>query len=139
MVKRFSMPKSVIAEKKDRTLLERIFLKDEAGRVAQAAANQARAMAEVIRREEMQQTAAADAIKLGIPPQPLESFILHDQSESIVTVGRFDGPNDPALADMWRILNNMQYQLYDKEGKPMGQKVRMFDVIVPMPVPRIRK
>ena len=41
-------------------------------------------------------------------PLNLEAFVLHTRSASLVTVGQFDGPDDPALHATKRILASVK-------------------------------
>jgi len=45
----------------------------------------------------------------------LEAFVLHTRNASIVTVGQFDGPTDPALLEAQRMLQRMTF-LSSKDG-----------------------
>ncbi|MBX9627587.1 MAG: hypothetical protein K2X82_27550, partial [Gemmataceae bacterium] len=40
---------------------------------------------------------------------PLEAFVLHTRTASLVTVGQFDGPSDPALLETQRLLEVMKF------------------------------
>jgi hypothetical protein len=65
----------------------------------------------------------ADALrKLGF-----EAYVLHTRMGSVVTVGGYDGPDDPRMRDVQRTLaSNVQ----------LGQNVQMLAEPMPMPVPR---
>ena len=72
-------------------------------------------------------------------PCPFEAFVLHTRTGSIVTVGQFDGPTDPALLEARRVLLGLTFNTSkDERGTammPMSQKL-LGDTIVPIPVPR---
>jgi hypothetical protein len=72
-------------------------------------------------------------------PCPFEAFVLHTRHGSMVTVGQYDGPNDPALLETRRIILSLKFNVSkDERGTLMtGQTQSLFgDTIVPIPVPR---
>ena len=46
----------------------------------------------------------------------LEAFVLHARTGSIVTVGQFDAPNDPALIQTQRLLSSIKFHVSRDEG-----------------------
>ena len=80
----------------------------------------------------------------GGQPLGLEAFVLHTRYASLVTVGQFDGPNDPALIEARRVLSSITFNVaQDQRGtKMVGTGQKLFGEegnqhsIVPMPVPR---
>lgn len=68
-------------------------------------------------------------------PAPLESFVLHHRTGSIVTVGQFDAPDDPELLKLQTTLRGMTFQVTDEKTR-MTNTERMFDSVSPFPVPR---
>jgi hypothetical protein len=69
----------------------------------------------------------------------LEAFVLLTRTSSIVTVGQFDGPTDPALIQTHKLLTSMQMKVTeDKTGtKPSTTTPKMFeDHLAPMPIPK---
>ena len=91
-----------------------------------AGAEQAEALAKALRDQRMK-------------PCPFEAFVLHTRIGSIVTVGQFDGPNDPALLETRRILTGLTFNTSkDERGTAItgtGQKL-FGDNILPIPVPK---
>jgi hypothetical protein len=78
----------------------------------------------------------------GGQPLHLEAFVLHTRSASIVTVGQFDGPNDPALMETRRILMGLTFNVSKDAGGGgmMGTSQKLFgDQILPMPIPQLPK
>jgi hypothetical protein len=75
----------------------------------------------------------------GGQPLNLEAFVLHTRNASIVTVGQFDGPDDPALLEMQRLLRGMTF-MSSKDGPAgaMNPKAEPFigPNFVPTPVPK---
>src|SRR5437899_1988534 len=71
--------------------------------------------AEVLKAGAEQAEALAKALRQmkgpGGQPLMLEAFVLHLRSGSIVTVGQFDGPYDPALIETQRILTGLTFNM----------------------------
>lgn len=63
------------------------------------------------------------------PRLGLETYVLHTRVSSIVTVGSFDGPNDPRLKDMQSKLAQLKLNLQS------GPQFRCFTTPMPMQVP----
>lgn len=82
----------------------------------------------------------AEALRaLALPGgQKLEAFVLHTRSASLVTVGQFDGPNDPELLALQRTLAALQVKVTeDKMGtRPVANAPALFERTMPMPIPR---
>lgn len=68
-------------------------------------------------------------------PAPLESFVLHHRTGSIVTVGQFDAADDPELLKLQTTLRGMTFQVMDEKTRTTTTE-RMFDSVSPFPVPR---
>ncbi|HET6575584.1 MAG TPA: hypothetical protein VFG68_18430 [Fimbriiglobus sp.] len=124
MVKRFVVPTQVQGKADDGTVFDKLFGQDDAARWLEVTATNARTLAQALRHEKMQ-------------PHPFEAFVLHYRTESLVTVGQFDGPDDPRLIDAWKGLSEMTFKLDYKDGRPAEMK-KMFDMVIPMQVPRTR-
>ncbi|MCE9566629.1 MAG: hypothetical protein K8U57_31790 [Planctomycetes bacterium] len=73
----------------------------------------------------------------GIPPGGFEAFVLHTRTASIVTVGQFDSPNDPALTQTKQMLTRMTLKASeDKDGfRPVGNAPELFGNMMPVPIP----
>jgi hypothetical protein len=124
MVKRFVVPTHVQGKTDDGTVFDKLFGKDDGARWLEITATNARTLAQALRNEEMK-------------PHPLEAFVLHYKTESLVTVGQFDGPEDPELIKAWQLLSTMTFKLDYKDGRPSEVK-KMYDAVIPMQVPRAR-
>jgi hypothetical protein len=61
-----------------------------------------------------------------------KSYVLHTRYNSIVTIGEFDGPNDPALFRTQEQLARMSF----KNGKTGETAFNLFAKAMPMEVPR---
>src|SRR5262249_4661054 len=61
-----------------------------------------------------------------------KSYVLHTRYNSVVTVGEFDGPDDPALLRTQEQLAKMSF----KNGKPGDPAFSLFAKALPMEVPR---
>lgn len=68
-------------------------------------------------------------------PAPLEAFVLHHRTGSIVTVGQFDAPDDPELLKLQTTLRGMTFQVMNEKTRSTSTE-RMFDSVSPFPVPR---
>ncbi|MDY3555850.1 hypothetical protein R5W24_004996 [Gemmata sp. JC717] len=72
----------------------------------------------------------------------LEAFVLHTRNASLVTVGQFDGPDDPSLLATKRLLAALQSKTRvteDKTGlRPVANAPTLFDNIMPMPIPKAK-
>ena len=102
------------------------------GDVLTAGAGQAETLAKAIR--EMQGPPHE-----GHRPLNLEAFVFHTRYASLVTVGQFDGPDDPALLDTLRLLKSLRFDVKDKNGVsvPHGSMASVFgENILPIPIPK---
>lgn len=68
----------------------------------------------------------------------LEAFVLHTRNASIVTVGQFDGPDDPALLATKRLLSGMKMQVTEDQAgtRAVLNAPPLFENITAMPVPK---
>jgi len=83
-----------------------------------------------------QSTAFRDALgSEKMKPAPLDAFILHHRTGSIVTVGQFDGPDDPTLLKLQQTLRGMTFEVMNDQTR-MKSTERMFDSVSPFPVPK---
>ena len=128
MVKGFTIPTTVQPKDVDGSVIGRIFNGDEAERILEATARQARSLAESLRNPEMK-------------PYPFESYVLHMRTGSIVTVGQYDSIEDPQLIETLRVLIGMTFEVHEKDPKTgkagrVTETRRMFDAVLPMAVPR---
>ena len=127
-VKSFGTSVQIQSKDEDTSLMRKIGLGKGAD-VLNAGAGQAESFAEALRKMKDRNG------------QQLEAFVLHHRTGSIVTVGQFDGPNDPALHEARRMLSNLSFnESKDAQGANMiGMGQKLFgDTIIPMPVPKVR-
>lgn len=68
-------------------------------------------------------------------PLNLEAFVLHHRSGSMVTVGQFDGPTDPALHETRRLLQSLNFQARDPRVMESTRNY-LHETIVPIPIPK---
>jgi hypothetical protein len=127
-VKTFSAPVVFQSKDEDSSMMRKNPLGNAAD-VLRAGAEQAEALAKALR--EMK----------GRDGQPLmlEAFVLHTRGGSMVTVGQFDGPNDPALLDTQRLLSHLTFNLSKDQGQHqmVGTSQKLFgDTILPIPIPK---
>jgi hypothetical protein len=75
----------------------------------------------------------------GGQPLGFESFVILTRNASIVTVGQFDGPNDPALVQTMNLLKSIKLNVsQDKSGasKMAGNPPSLLDEkLIPSPIP----
>lgn len=127
-VKSFNVPVQIVGKDTDTTAMRKSGPTKGANALA-AGAIQAESMAKMLR--EMK---GPTGQSLG-----LESFVLHTRNSSIVTVGQFDSPNDPALAQIQKILTSFKLNVSeDKMGiKPVGNAPTLLDAqTVPVRIPK---
>ena len=123
LVKSFPVPSRPQSQDGDAGVFTQVFGSSKGGDMLQATAQQARTLAESLRHP-------------GMKPQPFDSYVLHYKTGSLVTVGDFDGPDDPALIRTHQILAAMTFQVADEYKRPTGVQ-RMFDSVVPIAVPKV--
>jgi hypothetical protein len=128
-VKSFNAPVQIVSSKDSDSALMQSKDSKKAANALQAGAVQAESMAKMLR--EMK---GPNGQSLG-----LEAFVLHTRNSSIVTIGQFDSPNDPALIQVQNLLTSFKLNVTeDKTGaRPVGNAPTLFDSrMVPIPVPR---
>jgi hypothetical protein len=133
-VKAFSGPVQIVGREtdtseKDKPLIQKLSFSNKGANALLAAAAQAEALAKMLR--EMK---GPGGQSLG-----LEAFVLHTRNNSIVTIGQFDGPSDPALVQMQNLLVSMKLSVSeDKMGsKPVANTPKILDEkMIPMPIPK---
>lgn len=136
IVKDYSVPMQTQTQGQEGTALGRALgLTDEGKYLAQTAAD-ATKFAEMLRSELFQKSARKEAQKLGLTAVTLDSYVLHLQTGSRVTVGAFESLDDPALEQTQRMLSNMSFLVPDANGGRATER-RIFNGITPMPVPKV--
>jgi hypothetical protein len=127
-VKSFTAPVQFVNKDADSGPLKRLGLGKDGGRALVAAGEQAEEMAKMLR-----------AMKgRGGESLNLEAFVLHTRGASIVTVGQYDGPDDPALVATKRLLSGMTAKVTEDQAgtRAVMNAPTLFKDITPMPVPK---
>jgi len=126
-VKSFNAPVEIVNKDAGNSVMKKFGSGKGADALA-AGAEQAESMAKLLR--EMK----------GANGQPLalEAFVLHTRTASLVTVGQFDGPNDPEMLRVRQMLGKMTARVTeDRTGlKPVANAPSLFGNLIPMPIPR---
>jgi hypothetical protein len=124
-VKSFNAPVEIANKNSDTSLMRKFgFHKAD---VLAASAEQAEALAKAIRALKGPRGESLN----------LEAFVLHTRTSSLVTVGQFDGPDDPALFATQRMLANMKLFANPKGAPVMGATADLpFENLLPVPIPK---
>jgi hypothetical protein len=144
LVKAFTVKTVTKAKDEEPGVFDRLLGRgDEAAKMLQATAHDARQLAEALRRPEMRSEAqkAADKFcaqygKASFRVPPLDAYVLHTRTGSLVTVGDYDSEDDPDLVAAGRILQYMEFEVKATPDAPVGKRQRMFDNVIPLPIPR---
>ncbi|HYH67227.1 MAG TPA: hypothetical protein VD866_21200 [Urbifossiella sp.] len=123
-VKAFNAPVRVQTRDDDNVSI-RLFGTPKGGDALAAGAEAAEQMAKGLR--EMRDK---DGTPVGV-----EAFVLHHRNGSMVTVGQFDGPTDPALHEMRRRMMSMRFMPGDPRVTENASHY-LHEGIVPIPIPR---
>jgi hypothetical protein len=123
VVKAFHPPYKVRDYKGEKSLLERTFSRDEAGRELQATALQAVAMAKALRDPDFK-------------PHPFDAYVLHNVYGSLVCVGQFDSPSDPMMVETQRVLDGIRFTVGRQDQFNPQQNVRLFDPMFALQIPK---
>jgi hypothetical protein len=127
-VKSFNAPVQLVGKDADQNVMAKSG-SSKGGNALLAGAAQAEAMAKMLR--EMKDGKGQ--------PLRLEAFVLHTRHSSIVTVGQFDSPNDPALLQTENLLMSMKLKMSeDQMGiKLVGNGPGLFDAkLLPILIPK---
>ncbi len=131
-VKSFSAPVEIVNKNSDNSLMRKMGF-TKGSDVLAAGAEQAEQMAKALRQMRGP----------GTPGQPgpllnLEAFVLHTRNASLVTIGQFDGPDDPALHNIKQLLSRIKLEATEDIGRtrPAVNTPAVFGNLVPMPIPK---
>ena len=126
-VKSFSAPVEIVARDANTNTMKK-FGSSRGADALEAGAEQAESLAEALRK-----MTDANGRSMG-----LEAFVLHTRSASLVSVGQFDGPNDPELLRVRRLLSSIKLNVTeDKMGlKPVTNAESVFGNLIPFPIPK---
>jgi hypothetical protein len=76
-------------------------------------------------------------------PDPMDAHVLHHRTGSLVTVGQYDSPDDPAMMRDVQRIQRMSFAKSEKKGNTPGalieSQLRMFDGPYPMLIPKPEK
>ena len=133
VVKVFSVPARTKPAKTEKSVLERLFTGSDSKKMLDATAKQAHELAKALRSPNM----AESLRKMGMTGEPLEAYVLHTRTGSLVTVGAFASENDPQLLRVKQILESMSFQVQEQAGGPVIRTERMFAQVFPMTVPKL--
>lgn len=131
-LKSFTSPVEIVSKDSDTSLMRK-FNFGKGADVLAAGAEQAESLAKAIR-----QMRGPGANGQPGAPLNLEAFVLHTRNASLVTVGQFDGPDDPALHATKRMLASMKL-FENAKGAPVAMNATSampFDSLLPMPIPK---
>ena len=131
VVKSFNVPARTTPTDTEMSVLDRLF-NDDSAKVLDATAKQAHQLAESLRSPEM----VASLQKMGLPAQPIDAYVLHHKIGSFVTVGSYDGPDDPRLLQMKRVLEAITFEVREQQNGPVIRRDRMFVTVYPIAVPK---
>ena len=137
IVKDYTVPTQTQTQGQEGTALGRALGLSGEGKYLEQTAADATKFAEMLRTEEFQKSARSAAQKLGLTAVTLDSYVLHLQTGSRVTVGAFESLDDPALEQTKRMLSNMSFLVPDPNGGRAAER-RIFNGITPMPVPKVK-
>jgi hypothetical protein len=126
-VKSFSAPIEIVSRDSNGHAMRK-FGSSRGADALEAGAEQAESLAEALRK-----MTDASGRSLG-----LEAFVLHTRHASLVSVGQFDGPNDPELLRVHRQLSSIKLSVTeDKMGsKPVTNAESVFGNLIPFPIPK---
>jgi hypothetical protein len=127
-VKSFTAPVEVVSRNDTGTSPVRKMGHSNGAEVLAAGAVQAESLAKALRG---MKGAGGQALNL-------EAFVLHTRYASLVTVGQFDGPDDPALLAAKRMLAGITMNVSeDQTGlRKVTNTPSLFDTMLPMPIPK---
>ncbi len=133
-VKSFTAPVELVNKDSDTSLMRKIGFGQSGGNALAAGAEQAESLAKALR--QLKGPVGADG--RGGQSLNLEAFVLHTRNASLVTVGQFDGPDDPALVATKKLLTSFKVNASkDQVGaQPITNTPSVFDNMLPIPVPR---
>lgn len=125
-VKSFSAPVQIVSTNDNPGVMRKLGSGNGAD-VLRAGAEQAESLAKALRE-----------MKAPGKPNGFEAFVLHTRTGSIVTIGQFDGPNDPDLVQTHRLLSKMKVTVSEDQmgTKPVMNTPTLFGNMMPIPIPR---
>jgi hypothetical protein len=128
-VRAFSSPVEIRGQDGDNAGLMRKPTTAKGAKVLEATAEQAEAMAKALRDLKRSENG---------PTLGLEVFVLHTRHSSVVTIGQFDGPNDPALIQTKQLLLSLPLKVTEDRfgSRPVANAPTLFSNMVPIPIPK---
>lgn len=127
-VKSFTAPVEIVGQKEGNGGMMRKIGFGKSGGALVAGGEQAESMAKAIRSMKGK----------GGESLNLEAFVLHTRTASIVTVGQFDGPDDPTLLATKQLLGGMKVKVTEDQAgtRAVMNAPALFENLVAMPVPK---
>ncbi|MBY0455991.1 MAG: SPOR domain-containing protein [Gemmataceae bacterium] len=129
VVKTFSAPYEIANKNADTSLMRRPFANNNGAEALARSADQAEELAKALRQLKGKH---GEDLKL-------EPFVLHTREASIVSVGQFDGPDDPNLVALRQTLGAITLTVGKDRPTAAGVAApapSLFDTLMPMPIPR---
>jgi hypothetical protein len=124
-IKTYRGAAAIKQEYADRPLVQKLLSPSDAGRLLDASGREAHALAEWLRK-----------LHPSTVDYPLhEAYVLHDEYSSTVTIGSFDGPDDPKLIQTQRFIMK---QLNDPRStiSQLNARLQFHPQPLPMAVPK---
>jgi hypothetical protein len=123
VVKSFHPPVRMRDKDGEKSVVERLFGPDEGAKELQATALQAVSLAKALRDPKFK-------------PHPLDAHVLHTLYGSMVCVGQFDGPEDPAMLATQQTLDRLTFHVQRQDEYGTKSNVRLFDPLFAIQIPR---
>jgi hypothetical protein len=125
VVKSFHPPVRIRDKDGEKSLVEKVFSRDEGAKELHAVAQQAAALATALRDPKFR-------------PHPLEAYVLHTLYGSLVCVGQFDGDHPEAMLATQQELDRITFNVRQDGQVTEKSHVRLFDPMFALPIPQAR-
>ena len=108
----------------EKSVMERLFGNSD-GQEMQAMAQQAVEFAKALRHPNFR-------------PHPFDAYVLHTLYGSVVCVGQFDSPEDPAMVRTQQELEAIRFTVKRQDSLTTQANVKLFDPMFAMQIPRAK-
>lgn len=125
VVKSFHPPVRLRDKDGEKSVVERLFARDEGAKELHASAQQAVSFAKALRDPKFK-------------PHPFDAYVLHTTYGTIVTVGQFDAAEDAALYQTAATLEKLTFEVRREDQVGVKSNVQLFDPMFAMPIPRMK-
>jgi len=125
VVKAFHPPIKIRDYGAEKSVVEKASGRGDASKELGATALQAASMAKALRDPKFQ-------------PHPFDAYVLHTIHGSLVCVGQYDGPDDPAMAQAQRVLDGIRFKVERQDQFTTQQNVRLFDPMFALQIPKAK-